>query len=39
MFIFERERESISKGGAEKEGDTEPKAGSGLCLNPPTGRS
>ena len=29
MFIFERERE-VSKGGAEREGDTESKAGSRL---------
>ena len=29
LFIFEtqRERESMSRGGAEREGDTEPKAG------------
>ena len=32
MFIFERERErqSMSGGGAEREGDTEPEAGSRL---------
>ena len=30
MFIFERERESMSRGGAEREGDTESEAGSRL---------
>ena len=30
MFIFERERQSVSGGGAEREGDTEPKVGSRL---------
>ena len=30
MFIFERERESVSRGGAEREGDTESEAGSSL---------
>ena len=30
MFIFERERQSMSKGGAEREGDTESEAGSRL---------
>ena len=32
MFIFEteREREHVSQGGAEREGDTEPKADSRL---------
>ena len=30
MFIFERERQSMSRGGAEGEGDTEPEAGSRL---------
>ena len=30
MFIFEREKQSMSGGGAEREGDTEPEAGSGL---------
>ena len=28
MFIFERERQSMSGGGEEKEGDTESEAGS-----------
>ena len=28
MFIFERERDSVSRGGAEREGDTESEAGS-----------
>ena len=27
MFIFKRERQSVSKGGEEREGDTEFKAG------------
>ena len=30
MFIFERERQSVSRGGAEREGDTESEAGSRL---------
>ena len=30
MFVFERERDSMSRGGAEREGDTECEAGSGL---------
>ena len=30
MFIFERERQSARGGGAEREGDTESKAGSRL---------
>ena len=30
LFIFERQRESTSGGGSEREGDTEPEAGSGL---------
>ena len=30
MFIFERERQSASGGGAGREGDTESEAGSGL---------
>ena len=30
MFSFERVRESTSRGGAEKEGDTESEAGSRL---------
>ena len=30
MFIFERERQSMSRGGAEREGDTESEAGSRL---------
>ena len=30
MFIFERERQSVSQGGAEREGDTESEAGSRL---------
>ena len=32
MFIFERERERecVSRGGAEREGDTKSEAGSGL---------
>ena len=28
MFIFDRERQSMSGGGAEREGDTESQAGS-----------
>ena len=28
MFIFERERQSVNRGGAEGEGDTESEAGS-----------
>ena len=28
MFVFKRERESTSRGGAEREGDTESEAGS-----------
>ena len=30
MFIFETERQSMSRGGAEREGDTESEAGSRL---------
>ena len=30
LFIFETERQSMSRGGAEKEGDTESEAGSRL---------
>ena len=30
VFIFERERERTSRGGAEREGDTELEAGSRL---------
>ena len=30
MFIFERDRQSVSEAGAEKKGDTEPEAGSRL---------
>ena len=30
LFIFDRERQSTSGGGAEREGDTESKAGSRL---------
>ena len=30
MFIFERERQSMSGGGTEREGDTESEAGSRL---------
>ena len=30
MFVFERERESVSRGGADREGDTESEAGSRL---------
>ena len=30
MFIFERERQSVNRGGAEREGDTESDAGSRL---------
>ena len=30
LFIFERERERVSRGGAEREGDTEPEADSRL---------
>ena len=30
MFIFERERQSMSRGGAERGGDTESEAGSRL---------
>ena len=30
MFIFERQRQSVSRGGAEREGDTESEAGSRL---------
>ena len=30
LFVFERERESASWGGAEREGDTESEAGSRL---------
>ena len=30
LFIFDRERQSVSRGGSEREGDTESKAGSRL---------
>ena len=30
LFIFETERQSMSRGGAEREGDTESEAGSSL---------
>ena len=30
LFIFDRERQSTNGGGAEREGDTESEAGSGL---------
>ena len=30
LFIFDRERQSLSRGGAEREGDTESEAGSRL---------
>ena len=30
LFIFERQRQSVSGGGAEREADTESKAGSRL---------
>ena len=30
LFIFEREGDSVSRGGSEREGDTESKAGSKL---------
>ena len=30
MFIFESERDGVSRGGAEREGDTESEAGSRL---------
>ena len=30
LFIFERQRQSASEGGAEREGDTECETGSGL---------
>ena len=30
LFLSDRERQSTSRGGAEREGDTESKAGSGL---------
>ena len=30
MFVFERDRHSMSGGGAEREGDTESQAGSRL---------
>ena len=30
LFLFERHRQSTSRGGAEREGDTESEAGSGL---------
>ena len=48
MFIFERERESVSRGGAEREGDPESKQAPGpelsaqspvQGLNPQTMRS
>ena len=31
MFIFQRERQSVNRGGAKREGDTESKAVSRLC--------
>ena len=31
LFIFKRERQSVSRGRAEREGDTESEAGSRLC--------
>ena len=31
-FIFERERQSVNRGGAEREGDTESKAASRLWV-------
>ena len=40
MFIFERERQSVSRGGTEREEDTESEAGSGLrgvSTDPDTG--
>ena len=30
LFLRERERDSVNRGGAEREGDTESEAGSGL---------
>ena len=46
LFIFERQREGVSRGGAEREADTESKAGSKLSAqnltwgsNPQTARS
>ena len=33
MFIFERERQSVSEGGAEREGDTESETGSIQALS------
>ena len=30
LFIFERQRQNMSGGGAEREGDTESEVGSGL---------
>ena len=30
LFLRERQRQSVSRGGAEREGDTESEAGSGL---------
>ena len=35
MFIFERQRPSVSGGGAESKGDTEYEAGSGLSAHEP----
>ena len=35
MFIFERERESVSEGGAESEGDRGSEAGSVLTADNP----
>ena len=35
MFTFERERESMSRGGAEREGDRESEAGSVLTAEKP----
>ena len=33
MFTFERERQSMSGEGAEREGDTESEGGSRLCVD------
>ena len=30
LFLRERQKQNVSRGGAEREGDTEPKAGSRL---------
>ena len=35
LFIFERERQSMSRGGAEREGDTKSEAGSKLSAQSP----